>query len=540
MLAVYVLLVSLFISMVLVPPLMRFADVLGLTDQPGERKIHSRTIPRTGGIAIVIGALIPVICWVPMRPDIVAFILSALVLFVFGLLDDRFNLDYRFKFVGQFVAAAIVTLAGGVLIRYVPSASIEPIPLVLSAPLTIFVLVGLTNAVNLSDGLDGLAGGISLLSIGCLGILAYQCVDLTVFMLALAIMGATFGFLRFNTSPAQVFMGDTGSQFLGFSSGVIAVMVTQRLDNAVGVMLPILILGLPILDTLNVMIRRILQGRSPFSPDRLHLHHQLIASGLNQNQAVMLIYGVQTLLVALAYLLRFSADLAVIVAYVSISIAILFSLSHLPRFMAQCASSDWMRVVQRKRLFAYLRGMRARIVKWLYRIFSAVLPLMSLAVLLTTPSVGPDMALLGGVLLIGLILALMSRWRFAQWAERLSAYVVAVAVAYYLGSLPSIDAHRDAILFGVAGFVVLIAIWMRFAWIDFRVSSLDVLILIIALSVPNLSAPMYEHFGMMALVAIVLFYVIEILFAERKRPWGLLRLSIIALLATIALRGAMT
>jgi UDP-GlcNAc:undecaprenyl-phosphate GlcNAc-1-phosphate transferase len=151
---------------------MSLAGRAGLTDAPGGRKVHQKVVPRTGGIAIFIGFLAPVLVWVPMREDLRALLLGAALLFFFGLLDDRFNLDYRAKLLGQVLAALVVTVGGGVVIRHLPFLPGATLSSTLGIPLTVFVLTGVTNAVNLSDGLDGLAGGISLLIMSAIALLA--------------------------------------------------------------------------------------------------------------------------------------------------------------------------------------------------------------------------------------------------------------------------------------------------------------------------------------------------------------------------------
>jgi UDP-GlcNAc:undecaprenyl-phosphate/decaprenyl-phosphate GlcNAc-1-phosphate transferase len=338
--AVYILLLALFISMVLVPPLARLAGPLGLTDRPGARKIHQQPIPRSGGIAIVIGALIPIVFLVTARQDVRAFLIAAGVLFVFGVLDDRFDLDYRIKLLGQISAAAIVAVGGGVLIESLPFFDADALPRFIGLPLTLFVIIAITNAVNLSDGLDGLAGGISLLALVCLSILAYQGDDPAALGIALAMIGATFGFLRFNSNPAQIFMGDTGSQFLGFGTAVLIILVTQRLDTVYGQLMPILIVGIPVLDTATVMIRRIRAGLSPFRPDRSHLHHRLLSLGWTQYQAVVFIYVAQALMVLAAYLMRFASDLAVLMVYLTGALALLWLVHGLLLRVDRCALAE--------------------------------------------------------------------------------------------------------------------------------------------------------------------------------------------------------
>ena len=154
------------------------------------------------------------------------------------------------------------------------------------------MLVGITNAINLSDGLDGLAGGVTFLSLAAIAVLTYIAVDAGFMLLAtMSIMGSILGFLRFNTFPARIFMGDGGSQFLGFSAGVLAILLTQSSNTALSPALPLLILGLPILDTLMVMGERIYEGRSPFVADRKHIHHRLLALGFHHYEAVVTIYA---------------------------------------------------------------------------------------------------------------------------------------------------------------------------------------------------------------------------------------------------------
>lgn len=536
--AIYVLLLSLFVSMVLIPPLSRLAGPLGLTDRPGGRKIHQVPVPRTGGVAIVAGTLVSVLLWVPMRPDLLAFVVAAGLLFLFGVLDDRFNLDYRFKLLGQTLAALIVTVGGGVLIQDIPFIAAGSLPAPFALGLTVFVLVGLTNAVNLSDGLDGLAGGISLLALGCLSVLAYQGEDPAALMVAFAMMGATFGFLRFNTNPAQIFMGDTGSQFLGFGTGVLAIIVTQRADSAVGTLIPILILGLPILDTITVMVRRIAAGRSPFSADRLHLHHQLLRAGLTQYEAVVLVYAAQALLIAMAYFMRYSADAAVLSAYLAFAALLLFGVGLLSRHHAQLEPSSPRLERQPVGMDLLVFLNRARLLtNGPFLLLNVAVPLVLLLGALSVPAVSTDVGALTGLLLVAFLLALWLSSPVSAWIERLTVYVVAVAVVHLAPERPGL-ADQDGLvlaLFVVIG--VLTAIWVRFASDAFQVSSLDMLILLIAVLMPVLPGPWFEAYGMEVLQSVILFYAIEVLMAERKRPWDPLRLGALGALATLSLKG---
>ncbi|THB69784.1 MAG: undecaprenyl/decaprenyl-phosphate alpha-N-acetylglucosaminyl 1-phosphate transferase, partial [Gammaproteobacteria bacterium] len=305
---------AMFISMLLIPPLIRFAPRIGLVDIPDERKVHVNAIPRVGGVAMVIAALVPMLLWLPKSQEFVIFLISVAIIYFFGVWDDRSDLNYKIKFFGQILAVVLVVIIGGVQIRYIPFMGLEPIAQWISIPLTIFTLLGITNAMNLVDGLDGLAGGTTLIGFGAIGLLSYISTESTgsgnpyIALIAISIMGSTLGFLRFNTHPARIFMGDTGSQFLGFAIGTLAIMVTQQDDMPYNPGIPLILLCWPIFDTLMVMFIRICQGKSPFVADKNHIHHRLLALGLDHYEVVFVIYLVQAILATIAFSLRNYAD----------------------------------------------------------------------------------------------------------------------------------------------------------------------------------------------------------------------------------------
>ena len=180
--------------------------------------------------------------------------------------------------------------------------------------LTIVLIVGVTNAINLADGLDGLAGGICLLSFCCIGYLAFLGENTVITLISLSLIGAIFGFLRFNTYPASLFMGDTGSQFLGFSLVTVSVALTQE-TTALSPVLPIIICGLPVLDTTMVIVNRLLGGRSPFMPDKKHFHHRLMNLGFFHSEAVFVIYVIQAFFVVSAFIFRFYSEWLLLIGY---------------------------------------------------------------------------------------------------------------------------------------------------------------------------------------------------------------------------------
>src|ERR1700677_2236485 len=300
------------VTMAWLPAFVHLSKKWGIVDHPGVRKVHAIPIPRVGGLAMIIGVLVAAVIVVPLAPEDRYFLVAAGVLTVFGVLDDRFDLDYRVKLIGQLLAALIVVVAGDTRIYFLTFDDRVLLLQWISVPLTVFFLVGITNAINLADGLDGLAGGTTFLCLGALAMLAHSGGQSVPAALALTFAGAVLGFLRFNTYPASVFMGDAGSQLLGFAVGVLSLQATQSGDSAISAATPILLLALPILDTLSVMVQRISERRSPFSPDKNHIHHKLLAMGFGHHEAVMVIYVLQAALFLLAYFLRYESDLLIL------------------------------------------------------------------------------------------------------------------------------------------------------------------------------------------------------------------------------------
>ena len=292
-------------SIALIPILIKHAGLLGMIDAPDERKIHKQAIPRCGGLAIALSVLIVILLLVKLNPMTTGLLLGGSIIVIFGLLDDAIDLHYRWKFLGQILAVAVV-MAVGVVFEKLPFFGLEDAPVWLTYPLTLLFIVGVTNAVNLSDGLDGLAAGTMLLSFAFIAAFAVYFGGLEIALVALATIGGLIGFLRFNTHPAIVFMGDSGSQFIGFIAANLSIILTQQLNPVFSPALPILILGLPILDTLSVMIQRLRAGKSPFSADKRHIHHKLMSYGLLHPQAVAIIYIIQSFFLFGAFIFRYS------------------------------------------------------------------------------------------------------------------------------------------------------------------------------------------------------------------------------------------
>jgi UDP-GlcNAc:undecaprenyl-phosphate/decaprenyl-phosphate GlcNAc-1-phosphate transferase len=534
-------LIALSITTACMPALQRWAAKVGLTDRPDARKVHSVPVPRVGGIAMAAGILVPTLIAVPFSPAIEGFLAAIVVLLVFGVWDDRVNLDYRWKFFGQFLAVTLCIVVGHVRIAELTLDGPVQLPDGLSWLLTFGFLVGVTNAVNLADGLDGLAGGLALLCLCAIAVFGAICGNRPVMAVALIESGAILGFLRFNTHPARVFMGDGGSQVLGFSIGALAILATQGDRTALSAALPLLLLGLPIIDTLTVMLRRSLAGRSPFVSDRSHLHHRLLDLGFAHHEAVVLIYCVQLGLFLLAYFLRFESDVWILAVFGVFAVAVSGALQLADSRRWQAHTGHALPVASA--LMARLRQpAAARLVNqgsgWLMGCGFVAYAAM---VIVARRHVGGDISVLSACMLLLVVGFSYSGFLGSlSWLERLAAYVGVIMLVYLdqtAAAKTSLLASLTwgAVMLTAAGALVrvLLSETRRFA-----VTALDVLVAFIALVVPNLpgfvSLPPDLPGGI--LKAVVLLYVVEMTEgAETRRlvPRTLLAM----LLAAVTLRG---
>ncbi len=297
------------VAFVTTPLAKKFAYVIGAVDVPRDnRRMHKTPKPRLGGLAIFLGFLAAELLFGTMDRLMMTVLVGSLIIVTLGILDDVLRLPAWIKFIVQIIAAAIPVIYGGLRIEFFTSFHIlgaeEYVYLgFLSIPVTILWLVGVTNAVNFIDGLDGLAAGIS--TIASLSLLIICCItnDFYVAVVIACLAGALAGFLPYNVNPAQIFMGDTGSTFLGFLLAAMSVQGLFKFYTVVSFGVPFLILGLPLYDMTVVVFRRILSGKSPTSADRGHIHHRLIDMGFNQKQAVAILYGITLILGIIAVVL---------------------------------------------------------------------------------------------------------------------------------------------------------------------------------------------------------------------------------------------
>lgn len=271
---------------------------------PGERKVHTQPIPQVGGWAIYLTFLLVVLLTLKLKGQLLGILLGGSLILILGTIDDLFNLPAKVKLVGQ-ILAALILLFFGVKISFVTNPLGGMIYLGgWGVLVTVLWVVGITNALNLIDGLDGLAAGISIIAAATFFCLSYLGKPAeTILVLSLILMGSSLGFLRYNFSPARVFMGDSGSMFLGFTLSAIAVMGAFKSAATLALLAPILVLGVPILDTAFAIVRRLKSGQPAFQADKEHIHHKLLQLGLSQRQTVLLIYLVSIFLGAIALIL---------------------------------------------------------------------------------------------------------------------------------------------------------------------------------------------------------------------------------------------
>lgn len=312
------------------PIVYRFAFKLGAIDVPRDsRRMHKKPIPRLGGLAIIFGFTVAICCFGQLTRSLAAILAGAAVIAVMGVVDDCKNLDAKLKFVIQIIAALIVIFFGNIRITVFTNPNIfsdNPylvLPEWLSVIASVLWIVFITNAVNFIDGLDGLAAGVSAIMSVSLVFIAVRVGEYSVAVVGLAIMGACFGFLPFNFNPAKIFMGDTGSTFLGFMLAALSIQGVFKSYAIISFAVPLLILGLPLFDALFAMIRRICRGQSPMTADRGHLHHRLIDMGFSQKQTVFILYAISGILGITAVILAESGTLRALLLLICVLVFIL-------------------------------------------------------------------------------------------------------------------------------------------------------------------------------------------------------------------------
>jgi len=541
MLYLFSILISFYITVVLIPPLSRLAGYVNMLDIPDSRKIHKRPIPRVGGVGMIAGTVVPILIWVPMAGEFRAFLIAIGILFVFGVLDDLIGLNYKKKLLGQVLATIVIMVAGHVFITNIGIWTSGEIilPYYLALPLTFFFILGITNAINLADGLDGLAGGICIFIFLCLAILAYLDGNTSTMICCLAILGALLAFLRYNSFPATVFMGDTGSQFLGFSAAVLGIYLTQTQSTPIAKCLPLLILGLPIMDTLTVMGERIMRGESPFKADTKHFHYQLLTIGFSHKDAVILIYLIQALLLFLSIQFRYYTELWIVLTCLTIVMAILlfFYLTYRTgwRFKTGLGTDRLWNEYRRNKVGSALENVSLNYIK-------TVLPLG----LIWLAASAPLKVMQGNIVLFIIFLVTIGTFFISERVFRIlfkfTSYVLAMFLLLnsqggnILG-LPFSQQLFHYILWGsLAGGVLIYLMATRFKFLE--TTPLDYLILLLVVGVPFLPVEQVRlwHLGTVAGGMVVFIWSSEVLLNSQKKALNIFSVSCLIAVVILALR----
>ena len=290
---VIVFLLTLLVSTIMVPFVIRFAKRIGAVDKPDNRKVHKNVMPRIGGLAIYIAFLVGFILVSSFIELPVSIMIGATIIMLTGFIDDKFQIKPWQKMLGQFIATVII-LSDGLFIKFLTVPFFEQsvqVSLWIAIPISILWIMGVTNSVNLIDGLDGLASGVTIIAASAIFIMALIMDDVQVAFLSITLIGATLGFLFFNFHPAKIFMGDTGSLLLGYLLAVLS-MIGFKQVTMITLIIPIVILAVPIIDTTIAIIRRKLNNQRIMDADKNHLHHRLLAAGFSHRQAVLFIYSI--------------------------------------------------------------------------------------------------------------------------------------------------------------------------------------------------------------------------------------------------------
>lgn len=304
-------------SLILVPIIKKLAVHIGAMDIPNERKVHTKPMPRLGGLAIFLSFLLGYILFGELTSQMISILIGGFILIIIGICDDIKPLKASYKFIGQLIAGIIVVFYGNISL---PTLGIFGLKLtfgIVGYPLALLFIVAIINAINLIDGLDGLASGTSSIFFLAVSIIAFflhriNGLDVT---LSLIMLGATLGFLVYNFYPAKIFMGDTGSMFLGFMISVIA-LLGYKSTTVTSLIVPIIILFLPILDTLFAVLRRLIKGESIGKPDKQHIHHQLLNLNKSVRKTVLIMYAFNLICAAISVFYALGDNMLAIVLYI--------------------------------------------------------------------------------------------------------------------------------------------------------------------------------------------------------------------------------
>lgn len=524
------------LSLLIIPIVWRFAPRWGLLDLPGERKVHGAPVPRVGGWGITFGALIPLYIWGELDTALYSYLLACLILFVFGIWDDLRELGHWVKFAGQIAAGCTVVYGGGLYVTRIPFLDADGFAPSVGQPFTVVALVGVINAINHADGLDGLAAGETLLSLLGILILGSGVTSTPLVGVTLAVVGGIVGFLRYNSHPARVFMGDSGSQVLGLTLGVLAIYLTQRADTALSAVTPLLVVGVPIIDILSVLVQRIRGGANWFKASRNHLHHRLLDLGISHFQAVIVLYSIQATFVLAAILLRYNTDWNLTLTYLLLVASLLLGLRRL-----ELRGWHALHVSSARESRHRDSGIReGRQIAVAMAVIMVGTPGFMLFASAWSEHVPRDLGITASALAALLLLHMMLRLPARALVLRVTGYVAAIMSAYLLVGYPKPGTAGAIVDWAVIGLmfslVMAITVFAHFAARDrFGTTPTDYLLLLVLVALLALAAIDIQARAAveMFFLTVILLYGCEILITrDRRRTLAFASMTFAVLLVT--------
>jgi UDP-GlcNAc:undecaprenyl-phosphate GlcNAc-1-phosphate transferase len=512
-----------------------------MMDKPSKRKVHQVPVPRVGGWGIVLGALLPLFILLPSDKVFHAYLLGALVLIIFGIWDDCREIGHYTKFVGQLMAVIPMVIYADLYVSSLPFLGLDSLPRGVAMVFTVFALIGVINALNHSDGLDGLAAGESLLSLGAITFLTYHSGTYFATLISVATIGGVLGFLRYNTHPAIVFMGDGGSQFLGFTLGFLTVLLTQEIDTELSPAAVLLLLGLPIVDILVVLKKRIVQGKNWFRASRNHVHHRLLELGFVHQESVVIIYTVQILFITAAMLLRYESDWLILLSF-----ALICTVLYLPLNISE--RTGW-KIFRVKDQWAFVQALSYARHKFLVviprRFLDITIPGYLVIGSLIIIEVPRDFSIAAAVIFILLLLEPFINKTTRSIVRRTLIYLIAAFVIYLHFDYPSVlTPWMTPLRYGFFFLIALsVAAAVRFSprrrRFEFQTTAMDYLMVFLVLAALGyLTIQQAENWiGMFVVKLIIVLYACELSIIEKRERWTPLSLASLIAAAVLAFRG---
>jgi len=536
------------ISLAVIPIMVRLAPRLSMMDDPDEeRKVHATPIPRVGGWGIIIGALIPVITLTDLSPTVICYLFGCIVLLVFGALDDIREMGHYTKFIGQILAVIPMIFWADLYVTQLPFINYD-FPAWFLQGFTMVAMIGVINAINHSDGLDGLAGGETLISLGAIALIAYLnrgSGDNLSIIIALAAIGGLVGFLRYNTHPAIVFMGDGGSQFLGFTLGFLAILMVGLSETGFSKTVVLLVLGLPVIDILTVLKKRAMSGSNIFRATRNHMHHRLLEVGFAHKESVVVIYSIHTIMVCFGIWLTHANDWLITGLYIVICAATYYLLNMAEKnnwrpseIKVLSVLSNSLNVIERNQVL--MHGSR--------RFLEFAIPGYLIALAVWINDIPRDFGIVAAILAVLLALQSFNVHPFKVNARRGIIYITVVFVIY----LSTIDRDTwqnewavwlEMIFYAAVCLAIFFAI--RFSpgrrKEEFKVTSFDwlLLFLIVGALLFAKSPFLFGTFNVNVFIVVlaIILYGSELLLVERRERIDLLGGAALITLIIIAIRG---